>query len=147
MPVFQAFLGIIKLFFIIICAKIILFPTTSRIKQFMILDKSQAKTMKMLNCPYPQEIKGRSRLQNTISFYKESRINLLKDFLYTNQCEIGNIIVYGHSCAIDFEYFSYLNAKYADANWTFYVVNEEQESSVLQLTKRYSIKGADIVVL
>lgn len=113
----------------------------------MILDKSQAKTMKMLNCPYPQEIKGRSRLQNTISFYKESRINLLKDFLYTNQCEIGNIIVYGHSCAIDFEYFSYLNAKYADANWTFYVVNEEQESSVLQLTKRYSIKGTDIVVL
>ena len=72
---------------------------------------------------------------------------LLKDFLYTNQCEIGNIIVYGHSCAIDFEYFNYLNARYANANWTFYVVKEEQESSVLQLIKRYSIKGADIVVL
>jgi len=81
------------------------------------------------------------------SFYKESRINLLKDFLYTNQCEIGNIIVYGHSCAIDFEYFNYLNARYANANWTFYAVNEDQESSVLQLIKRYSIKGADIVVL
>lgn len=81
------------------------------------------------------------------SFYKESRINLLKDFLYVNQCEIENIIVYGHSCAIDFEYFNYLNARYANANWTFYVLKEEQESSVLQLIKRYSIKGADIVVL
>ena len=64
-----------------------------------------------------------------------------------NQCEIENIIVYGHSCTIDFEYFNYLNARYANANWTFYVVKEEQESSVLQLIKRYSIKGADIVVL
>lgn len=81
------------------------------------------------------------------SFYKESRINLLKDFLYVNQCEIENIIVHGHSCAIDFEYFNYLNARYANANWTFYVLKEEQESSVLQLIKRYSIKGADIVVL
>ncbi|MDY2726230.1 MAG: hypothetical protein SOV36_05375, partial [Anaerostipes faecalis] len=39
------------------------------------------------------------------SFYKEIRIDLLKDFLDKNLCKIEEIIVYGHSCAIDFEYF------------------------------------------
>lgn len=81
------------------------------------------------------------------SFYKESRINLLKDFLHTKQCEIRNIVVYGHSCAIDFEYFNYLNTIYANANWTFYVATEEQECSAMQLIKRYYISGADIVAL
>ena len=42
------------------------------------------------------------------SFYKEIRIDLLKDFLDRNKCKIEEIIVYGHSCAIDFDYFSYL---------------------------------------
>lgn len=64
------------------------------------------------------------------SFYKESRIDLLEDFLSKNQCIIEEIIVYGHSCAIDFDYFSYLNKRYSNAYWKFYVRGAEQEGNV-----------------
>lgn len=79
------------------------------------------------------------------SFYKEIRIDLLKDFLDKNQCKIEEIIVYGHSCAIDFGYFSYLNTRYSNAYWKFYVRGAEQESNVWYLIKEYGIKNADIV--
>ena len=84
-------------------------------------------------CPTARKERGELQGQECLS----ARINLLKDFLYVNQCEIENIIVYGHSCAIDFEYFNYLNARYANANWTFYVLKEEQESSVLQIGRAH----------
>lgn len=77
------------------------------------------------------------------SFYKESRIDLLKDFLDKNQCEIEEIIVYGHSCAIDFDYFSYLNTRYPDAYWKFYVKDAEQKSNAMYLIEKYSIKNLD----
>lgn len=79
------------------------------------------------------------------SFCKEARIDLLKDFLDKNQCKIEEIIVYGHSCAIDFDYFSYLSTRYSNAYWKFYVRGAEQESNVRYLIKRNSIKNADIV--
>lgn len=78
-------------------------------------------------------------------FYKEIRIDLLKDFLNKNQCKIEEIIVYGHSCAIDFDYFSYLNTRYSNADWKFYVRGAEQESNVWYLIKEYSIKNTDII--
>lgn len=79
------------------------------------------------------------------SFYKEIRIDLLKDFLDRNQCKIEEIIVYGHSCAIDFDYFSYLKTRYSNAYWKFYVRGAEQESNVWYLIKEFSIKNADII--
>ena len=79
------------------------------------------------------------------SFYKEIRIDLLKDFLNKNQCKIEEINIYGHSCAIDFDYFSYLNIRYSNAYWKFYVRGEKQESDVWFLIQEYSIKHADII--
>ena len=79
------------------------------------------------------------------SFYKEMRIDLLKDFLDKNQCKIEEIIVYGHSCAIDFDYFSYLNKRYSNAYWKFYVRGAEQESNVQYLIMENSIKNPDII--
>lgn len=79
------------------------------------------------------------------SFYKEIRIDLLKDFIDRNQCEIEEIIVYGHSCAIDFDYFNYLNTRYLNANWKFYVRGAEQERNVDFLIEEYKIKDAYIV--
>lgn len=79
------------------------------------------------------------------SFCKEIRIDLLEDFLDKNQCKIEEIIVYGHSCAIDFAYFNYLNTRYSNAYWKFYVREAEQESDVRYLIKEYSIKNADII--
>lgn len=79
------------------------------------------------------------------SFYKEIRIDLLKYFLDKDQCEIEEIIVYGHSCAIDFDYFNYLNRRYPNAYWRFYVRDEKQESNVKHLVKEYDISNANIV--
>lgn len=79
------------------------------------------------------------------SFYKEIRIDLLKDFLDRNQCKIEEIIVYGHSCAIDFDYFSYINTRYSNAYWKFYVKGAEQESNVRHLIEEYDIKNAVII--
>ena len=79
------------------------------------------------------------------SFYKEIRIDLLKKFLDQNYCKIEEIIVYGHSCAIDFQYFSYLNIRYSNAYWKFYVRGAEQESNVRCLIEEYSINNANIL--
>ena len=81
------------------------------------------------------------------SFYKEIRIDLLEEFLNENQCKIEEIIVYGHSCAIDFDYFGYLNSRYSNAYWKFYVKDKNQESNVQYLMEEYDIKDAAIIIL
>lgn len=79
------------------------------------------------------------------SFYKEIETSLLENFLDKNQCKIEEIIVYGHSCAIDFDYFSYLNTRYSNAYWKFYVKGKDQERDVRCLIERYGIKNVNIV--
>lgn len=79
------------------------------------------------------------------SLYKEIKIDSLKDFLNENQCKIEEIIIYGHSCAIDFDYFSYLNIKYPDAYWKFYIKGNKQEADVQFLIQKYNIKCVDII--
>ena len=79
------------------------------------------------------------------SFFKEIRIDLLQDFLNGNACNIEEIIVYGHSCAIDFDYFSYLNSKYPTAQWVFYVRGHEQEANVRNLITDDGIMNAAII--
>ena len=79
------------------------------------------------------------------SFYKEIRVDLVKDFLNKNQCKIEEIIVYGHSCAIDFDYFSYLNTRYPNAHWKFYIKDGKQHSNVQNLIRKYSVKNTEIL--
>lgn len=79
------------------------------------------------------------------SFNKKIKIALVKDFLDKNQCEIEEIIVYGHSCAIDFDYFSYLNTRYPNAHWKFYIKDGKQHSNVQNLIKKYSVKNTEIL--
>lgn len=81
------------------------------------------------------------------SFYKEPRIDLLKEFLNKNHCTSNEIVVYGHSCAIDFEYFKYLNTTYSNAEWTFYVKGDKQDEDVQDLIKKYSIDSTNIIKL
>lgn len=79
------------------------------------------------------------------SFSKEIRIDLLQGFLSKNKCNIEEIIVYGHSCAIDFDYFSYLVGNYPTAHWRFYVRGAEQESNVRNLIMNTGIKNTNII--
>lgn len=78
------------------------------------------------------------------SFFKEIRKDLLQDFLNENTRSIEEIIVYGHSCAIDFDYFRYLNSEYPTAQWMFYVKDSKQKDNVLKLTTKNDIKNVTI---
>jgi hypothetical protein len=79
------------------------------------------------------------------SFSKEIRIDLLQNFLDEHKSNIEEIIVYGHSCAIDFDYFAYLVIKYPTAKWRFYVIDGEQEINVRKLMTNIGVKNGDII--
>lgn len=79
------------------------------------------------------------------SFYKEIELDILKDFLDENRRIIEEIVIYGHSCAIDFEYFRYLSIRYSNAYWKFYVKGTEQENKVNYIIKEYGISNSSII--
>ena len=81
------------------------------------------------------------------SFYKETRTDLLKTFLDEKSCDIEEIIVFGHSCNIDYEYFEYLNKRYPKANWSFFVKDDKQKSNTECLIEEYGIASYSIVNL
>ena len=81
------------------------------------------------------------------SLYKEIRVDLLERFIDQWSCDFKEIVVYGHSCAIDFDYFKCINNKYPHADWTFYVRGDEQERNAGCLIKNNRIKRANIVYL
>ena len=77
------------------------------------------------------------------SFHKEPQIELMKHFLADR--EIGEIVIRGHSCAIDFPYFEYLANKYPTVNWLFYSFDEATDNNINLLTDRYAIRNSKIV--
>lgn len=81
------------------------------------------------------------------AFSKSPQIDVLDNYLSNKHCEIAEIIVFGHSCAIDFDYFNYLNNKYNKALWTFYVKGDRQKDNVDNLIKKYNILNKRIVWL
>lgn len=81
------------------------------------------------------------------SFYKEIKTDLLADFLDKNNCNIDEIIAYGHSFAIDYEYFDLLIKRYPSAHWCFYVKGDEQEHNTKCLIVEYGINNYQIVIL
>lgn len=81
------------------------------------------------------------------SFSKEINIKELEEFLNSNQCNINEIVVYGHSCAIDFDYFDYLNSKYDNSSWTFYVYEDGQENNIKRLVEEYRISNYRLIRL
>lgn len=84
-------------------------------------------------------------LEKCKSFNKEIKVDLVDIFLDKAESQIEEIIVYGHSCEIDFEYFDAINKRYPKAKWFFYVASYNQQDSVEQLIEKICIK--DVVVL
>lgn len=78
------------------------------------------------------------------TFSKPIKVELLIDFLNQNHIEVETIIVYGHSCAIDFEYFNFLNKQFPNANWDFFVRGEKQERDVQKLVDKERIMNSHI---
>ena len=79
------------------------------------------------------------------SFYKEIELDILKDFLDKNVCKIEDIVVYGHSCAIDFEYFRYLNIRYPKAHWKFYTRGTKSKNNINHMINKYNISDSTTI--
>ena len=79
------------------------------------------------------------------SFYKEIELDILKDFLDKNMCKIEDIVVYGHSCAIDFEYFRYLNIRYPKAHWKFYTRETKSKNNINHMINKYNISNSTTI--
>ena len=79
-----------------------------------------------------------SLIEKTKSFYKSTQIKKLDVFL-KDVC-VDEIIVIGHSCAIDFPYFKYLNDNFPLARWTFNPFNKHTKLNVDQLIDLIGIK-------
>ncbi len=76
------------------------------------------------------------------SFSKAPQIQKLENFLL--DLEICEVYVLGHSCAIDFPYFDYLNKKYSKAHWKFSAFNEPTRKNIEKLVDDIGIERYQI---
>ncbi len=83
-----------------------------------------------------------SLIEKTKSFYKSPQIKEIDTFL--KEVCVDEIIVMGHSCAIDFPYFKYLNDNFPLAKWTFNPFDEHTKINVEKLIDLIGIKLYDI---
>lgn len=77
------------------------------------------------------------------SFEKTPRITEMLNFV--GKSNITEIIVYGHSCAVDFEYFNKLNQVFPNANWEFHSFDEQTRNNIESLVSTYGIKNYKII--
>lgn len=78
-------------------------------------------------------------LQKTESFYKGSQMTSFTSFL--NDKKIDEIIIIGHSCKIDFDYFRYLAKVFPMARWIFNPHNCADKCNVKKLIKDINIQN------
>ena len=76
-------------------------------------------------------------ISKTKSFYKTPQTSLLSEFLKNKN--FNEIVVLGHSCAIDFPYFEYLNNKYPEATWYFSPYDDYTKCNIENLIFRFGI--------
>lgn len=83
-----------------------------------------------------------SLIEKTKSFCKKPQITELRHFLMGT--DVNEIIVIGHSCAIDFPYFKCLNQDYPSARWFFSPYDDPTKRNVEAMIKQLGIKSYDI---
>lgn len=82
-------------------------------------------------------------IYKTKSFSKAPQITLLEEFLKDNI--FHEIVVIGHSCAIDYPYFKYLNNMYPRAVWRFSPYDDDTRDNVEDLIKTLGISRYKIL--
>lgn len=75
-------------------------------------------------------------------FNKKYQIPLMEKFL--DKQVVDEIIVIGHSCAIDFAYFEHLNASYQNIKWVFHAFDSTTKNNILNLVKDVGITNFEI---
>lgn len=82
-------------------------------------------------------------LSTTKSFSKKPQIDLMKSFLADKKIE--EIVIRGHSCAIDIPYFYELSKKYPNAKWTFYPFDDKTEQNIFKVIECIELKKYEVV--
>lgn len=83
-----------------------------------------------------------SLIEKTKSFYKAPQVNELRAFL--KNVNVDEVIVIGHSCAIDFSYFEYINHNFPSARWVFNPFDESTKFNVEEMIKLLGINFYEI---
>lgn len=78
-------------------------------------------------------------ISKTKSFKKAPQLEIVAEFLHN--FEIEEIVVKGHSIAIDFPYFEYFNVKFSNAKWIFYAFDDGTRWNIEDVVQRYGIKN------
>ena len=81
-------------------------------------------------------------IEKTKSFYKSPQTEELSSFL--EDVHVNEIVVIGHSCAIDFSYFEYINRKFPLAKWVFNPFDEDTKFNVEKMIDSLGIKHYEI---
>lgn len=79
-----------------------------------------------------------SLIEKTKSFFKYPQIKELMDFL--KDVKVEEVVVIGHSCAIDFSYFEYINDKFPLARWEFNPFDDATRLNVEKIIELLGIK-------
>lgn len=79
----------------------------------------------------------RNLIDKTKSFFKEYREERIASYL--DKRIIEEVIVFGHSCKIDFPYFDYIVKKYPNAKWFFNPHGDDDILNIRQLINRIGI--------
>ena len=83
-----------------------------------------------------------SLIEKTKSFYKSPQTEELSSFL--EDVHVDEIVVIGHSCAIDFSYFEYINRKFPLAKWAFNPFDEDTKFNVEKMIDSLGIKHYEV---
>ena len=78
-------------------------------------------------------------IQKTESFNKEYQITSFASFL--NGKTIDEIIIIGHSCKIDFDYFQYLDKVFPLAKWVFNPFTDEDAGNIAKLINDINVQN------
>lgn len=76
-------------------------------------------------------------------FQKAPDISSVNSFL--EAYKIHEVIVYGHSCAIDFPYFEHLNQQYPFAKWLFYAFDDVTRWNIEDMVSHIRIRNYEII--
>ncbi|WP_456078816.1 AbiH family protein [Mogibacterium diversum] len=88
-------------------------------------------------------------IEKTKSFKKDYQMALINSFLNSYKKDINKIVIYGHSCSIDFPYFEFLKKRYENTPWCFFIKEDEdcfQNQAVKELVTKLSIDSPEIKI-
>lgn len=76
-------------------------------------------------------------LKKCESFNKIYQLDKLYNFIKNKR--VDEVIVIGHSCKIDYEYYEYINTRFPNAKWLFNPHSEEDDENIRVLIRKYNI--------